>query len=228
MRLKVWDLPTRLFHWLLFLAVAAALLTGLQGGNWMVWHGRIGLLILGLLVFRLVWGVLGSTYARFAQFVPTPGRLLDYVQGRWRGVGHNPLGALSVLALLAVLLWQSVSGLFANDDIAFNGPLYPLVSRATSDWLTSWHRQALWPIVGLVTLHILAILFYAVLRGKNLVRPMLTGWTEADDPGMRSARGGKLWALLLAVILAGFAVWLADGGLLTPAAPPPPQSLPAW
>ena len=230
MRIKVWDLPTRVFHWLLFIAVAAALLTGLEGGNWMVWHGRIGLLILGLLAFRLVWGVLGSTYARFADFLPTPGRLLAYLAGRWHGLGHNPLGALSILALLGLLLWQTGSGLFSNDDIAFNGPLYALVSKATSDWLTGLHRQGLWLIVGLVALHILAALFYTFVRRNNLIRPMVTGWKEVPEPvpdlGAAPAQGGAWWALVLALVIAAGVVWIADGGLLPP--PPPPPPVPAW
>lgn len=225
MRIKVWDLPTRIFHWLLFVTVVAALITGLQGGNWMVWHGRIGLTILYLLVFRLIWGLLGSTYARFWQFFPTPGRLIAYFKGRWNGVGHNPIGAFSVFALLGVLTWQVGSGLFANDDIAFDGPLYPLVSKATSDWLTSWHRTTMWVVIGLVSLHVLAILFYRLVRGKDLVTPMVRGWKEMDGEGVRSARGGQLWALLLALILSGVAVWAASGALLPP---PPPPVVPAW
>jgi cytochrome b len=228
MRIKVWDLPTRLFHWLLFVAVAAALWTGWVGGSWIEWHGRLGLVVIWLLAFRLVWGFLGSTYARFAQFVPTPGRLLAYLRGRWHGEGHNPLGALSVFALLGYLTWQAVSGLFSNDDIAYEGPLADLVSGATSTWLSGLHRQGLWIILGLVALHVTAIAVYA-LRGRNLVKPMLVGWKESDDPGIRSARGGKLWALLLALILATAAVWVADGGLLPPPPPPPPpDAVPAW
>ncbi|MGD2019707.1 MAG: cytochrome b/b6 domain-containing protein [Thiohalocapsa sp.] len=225
MRIKVWDLPTRLFHWLLFVTVAAALWSGWVGGSWIEWHGRLGLLVLGLLVFRLVWGFLGSTYARFAQFAPTPGRVLAYLRGRWRGEGHNPLGALSVFALLGVLSWQAVSGLFSNDDIAFEGPLADLVSSGTSTWLSGLHRQGLWIILGLVGLHLAAIAVYA-LRGKNLVKPMLVGWKESDDPTVRSAKGGKLWALLLALALAAVVVWAANGGLLPP--PPPPAPTPAW
>ncbi len=231
MRIKVWDLPTRVFHWALFLAVTAALLTGLQGGNWMVWHERAGLLILGLLTFRLLWGLLGSTYARFAQFFPTPRKLLAYLRGHWHEEGHNPLGALSVLVLLGVLLFQAVSGLFSNDDIAFNGPLYALVSKATSDWLTSLHRQGLWLIVALVSLHILAALFYTLVRRNNLIRPMITGWKPAPPDGSRarSARGGPLWALLLAVLISASVVWIANGGLLPPPPPPPPAgSVPSW
>jgi len=231
MRIKIWDLPTRVFHWTLFLAVTAAILTGLQGGNWMPWHERAGLLILGLLVFRLIWGLLGSTYARFAQFLPTPRKILAYLRGYWHEEGHNPLGALSVFALLLVLLFQALSGLFSNDDIAFNGPLYALVSKATSNGLTSLHRQGLWIILALVSLHILAVLFYTLVRRNNLIRPMITGWKPAPSDGSRaaSARGGPLWALLLALLLSAAAVWIADGGLLPPPPPPPPAgSLPSW
>ncbi len=226
MQIKVWDLPTRVFHWVLFLAVSAAIFTGLQGGNWMVWHGRLGLLIIGLLAFRLVWGLIGSTYARFIRFVPTPGRVLAYLRGRWHGLGHNPLGALSVLGLLALLLWQSISGLFTNDDIAFDGPLQDLVTKSTSDWLTGLHRQGLWLILGLVALHVLAILFYKFIRGKDLIMPMLTGSTSSDAPDAEPARGGGLVAFIIALVIAVAAVWLAAGGLLPPPPPPPPP--PAW
>ncbi len=231
MRIKVWDLPTRVFHWALFLAVTAAILTGLQGGNWMVWHERAGLTILGLLAFRLLWGFLGSTYARFGQFFPTPGKILAYVRGYWHEEGHNPLGALSVFALLIVLLLQAGSGLFANDDIAFDGPLYGLVTKSTSDWLTSLHRQGLWIILALVSLHVLAVLFYLLFRNNNLIRPMITGWKPAPPNGSRlkSARGGPLWALLLALLMSVVVVWIAAGGLLPPPPPPPPPgSIPSW
>lgn len=227
MRIKIWDLPTRLFHWLLFVTVAAALWTGWVGGNWINWHGRLGLAVLGLLAFRLVWGVLGSTYARFAQFAPTPARLLDYLRGRWHGAGHNPLGALSVFALLGMLGWQAASGLFSNDDIAFKGPLASLVSSATSATLSSLHRQGLWIILALVGLHLAAILVYA-LRGRNLIKPMLLGWQETADPATRPATGGGPLALLLALGVALAVVWIADGGLLPPPPPPPPSAVPAW
>lgn len=230
MRTKVWDLPTRIFHWTLFLAVSTALLTGLQGGNWMVWHERAGLLILGLLIFRLIWGLLGSTYARFAQFFPTPSKLVAYLRGHWHGEGHNPLGALSVFALLLELSFQALSGLFSTDDIAVDGPLRQLVSASTSQWLTSLHRQGFWIVVGLVALHLMAVLFYAVVRRNNLVKPMVTGWKPApsDGSGPASARGGPLWALLFALALSGFGVWVASGGLIPAPPPAPPTQVPAW
>ena len=229
MRIKVWDLPTRVFHWTLFVAVTVALLTGLQGGHWMLWHERAGLLILGLLTFRLIWGFVGSTYARFAQFWPTPGTILAYLRGHWQGEGHNPLGALSVFALLLVLLFQAGSGLVSNDDIAFEGPLRDLVSKTTSNWLTGLHRQGLWVILALVSLHILAALFYTLVRRHPLIRAMITGWKPApsEGSGASSARGGPLWVLVLALLLSALAVWAAAGGLL-PAPPPPPGTVPTW
>ncbi len=213
-RILIWDLPTRLFHWLLVLLIAAAFVTGLQGGNLMVWHGRIGLLVLGLLVFRLAWGVLGSTYARFGQFVRGPGAVLDYLRGRWRGVGHSPLAALSVIALLAVLLFQSLSGLVSNDDIAFRGPLYVLVAKDTSDWLTSLHRQNIWLIGALIALHLIAVLLYTFVRKDNLIRPMIDGHRRVTDPSVPGATGGGWLGLLLALALAIGA--------------PPPGSVPTW
>ena len=117
------------------------------------------------------WGLVGSTYARFAHFVRGPGAIRAYLQGRWRGVGHNPLGALSVLALLGLLAFQVSTGLFSNDDIAFNGPLYPLVDKDTSDWLSGLHNQAEWFIYGLVGLHIAAILYYVRFKKDDIVKP---------------------------------------------------------
>nr|WP_201063189.1 cytochrome b/b6 domain-containing protein [Thiorhodovibrio winogradskyi] len=228
--IRVWDAPTRLFHWSLALLVLAAFLTGLQGGNWMVWHERAGLAILALLVFRLVWGVVGSTYARFAEFLPTPARVLAYVRGGWHGLGHNPLGALSVFALLGVLLFQVLTGLFANDDIAFDGPLFALVSKGLSNSLAGLHRQAIWLIGGLIGLHVAAALFYTLVRRHNIIRPMVTGVKQVDAGSdadwAQPARGGGLPALLLALALAGAVVWVAAGGLLAPPPPPPPP--PAW
>ena len=226
MRIQVWDLPTRLFHWSLAISVSMALITGLVGGNWMVWHGRIGLVVVGLLAFRLAWGFVGSTHARFSDFFPTPQRLSDYVRGAWSRHGHSPLGGLSVLALLMVLSVQVGLGLFSNDDIAFDGPLYGLVDKSTSDAMVGWHRQGLWVIVGLVALHVLAIGFYGLARGKNLVAPMLRGWKEADDAVTTS--GGGPAALVFALILAGAAVWFASGAWIPEPEPIPPAALPAW
>ncbi|MFD2113560.1 cytochrome b/b6 domain-containing protein [Thiorhodococcus fuscus] len=227
-RITLWDLPTRITHWALFVLVALAFVTGLTGGNLVTWHGWMGLAILGLVVFRLVWGVLGSTYARFSTFVRGPSAILDYLRGRWHGLGHNPLGALSVLTLLALLSFQCLTGLFATDDIAFEGPLRNLVDTDTSAWLSSLHRQAIWPIGGLVCLHVCAILFYTFVHRDNLVIPMLSGKKEISDPDARSATGGGPIAFVLAVAIAAAAVWVADGGLIPPPPPAPPSAVPSW
>ncbi|NMG49564.1 cytochrome B, partial [Azoarcus communis] len=213
---RVWDLPTRLFHWLLVVLMIGVFVTGLEGGNLIVWHGRLGVAIAGLLAFRLVWGFVGSTYARFAHFVPGPGRIRAYLKGEWEGLGHNPLGALSVLALLAVATFQVVSGLMSNDDIAFEGPLYALVSKDTSDWLTGLHRLNIWLIGALVALHVAAILFYVHVKKDNLVKPMITGVKAVEDPAAQAAKGGGLVAFIIALVFASGTVWAATGGLLSP------------
>lgn len=223
---RIWDLPTRLFHWLLVLSVTAAIVSVKIGGNAMVWHGRFGLTIFGLVVFRVVWGLVGSTYARFAHFVRGPGAIRDYLGGRWNGVGHNPLGALSVLALLALMSFQSVAGMLSNDDIAFQGPLVRLISSESSNWISGWHRRGEWLVYALVGLHVAAALFYTHVKKDNLIAPMITGTRMVSDPAVEPARGGGPVAFILAVAVALFAVWAISGGLL-PAPPPPPQT-PDW
>jgi cytochrome b len=223
--IRLWDLPIRLFHWVLALAVAAAFATGLAGGNWMTWHGRLGIAIVGLLSFRLLWGLVGSTYARFGQFVPGPSALRAYLRGDWQGVGHNPLGALSVLTLLGLLSVQVLSGLFANDDIAFAGPLQDLVAKGTSDWLTGLHRQVIWILGGLIALHIAAVLFHSYVRKDDLLSAMVGGRKTVAVSGARDAASGGWLALIAALGLATLAMWFADGGLLPV---PTPMAAPTW
>lgn len=227
-RIYLWDLPTRLFHWLLALSIVAAVITGQVGGNWIEWHARLGLLIVGLLVFRVVWGFIGSTYARFGEFFPTPAKISAYLKGAWRRPGHNPLGALSVFGLLAVCALQVTSGLFANDDIAFNGPLLDLVGKEISDRLTGFHHLLVNLLILLVALHLAAIVFYAHVRKDNLVKPMVVGWKETEGPA-ESAKGGGFVALLVALLLAAAAVYGASGAWMP--APPPPApaaTTPSW
>ena|SRR5690554_7593 len=221
--ISLWDLPTRLFHWLLVLAVTGSLVSVNLGGNWMLWHERFGLAIVGLLSFRLVWGIAGSRYSRFHHFIPGPASVTAYIQGRWQGVGHNPLGALSVLAMLGLLGFQAVTGLFATDDIAFNGPLYRGV---TSDWnstITSWHKLTEWFIYGLIGLHIATVFFYTLVKKDNLIAPMITGRKRVNKELISESKGGSLSALIIALVIAGFAVWIANGGLLPPPSPPAPD-----
>ena len=224
-RIRVWDLPTRAFHWLLVVCVVAAFVTVKIGGNAMVWHGRIGLAVVGLLVFRIVWGFAGSTYARFASFVRGPAAIRAYLRGDWQGEGHNPLGALSVLALLGVLLALVSTGLFANDDIAFEGPLYALVGKELSDRARGIHHLFEPLILLLVFLHVAAIAFYVRVRKETLVMPMITGWREGSG---ESARGGGPVAFVVAVAIALAAVYAASGAWLPAPPPPPAGEAPNW
>jgi cytochrome b len=221
-RAYVWDVPTRLFHWSLLVLVVSAFVTAKIGGNAMVWHGRIGLAILGLLVFRIVWGFVGSTYARFLQFVRGPSAIRAYLRGQWNGLGHNPLGALSVLGLLGILAAQAGTGLFANDDIAFEGYLLPLVGSELSGKITGIHHLLEKVLMVLVALHVGTIVFYARVKKHNLVKPMISGW--AEGAAEQSAQGGNAIAFIVAVLVAAAAVWAASGALLPPPPPAPPAS----
>ena len=206
---RVWDLPLRIFHWSLAIAIAAAYVTAEFGGSeWGEWHGRIGWFVLALFIFRLVWGFIGAQHARFRSFFPTPGRIRAYLQGRWRGVGHNPLGALSVLALLILVGAQVATGLFANDDISFAGPLASWIDSGASQRLTSWHEQVFYVLAGFILLHIVAVLFYLLWRRSNLIAPMLTGYKlVAYAPAVASEKS-LAWRFAAAVFVAVAVSWL--------------------
>ena len=146
------------------------------GGNAIQWHAYCGYTALALILFRVIWGFVGSQYARFANFVPSPATLIAFLRGQVDGgLGHNPLGALSVIALLAVVLIQALTGLFADDDIFFQGPLAKYVSNDTVTLLTSIHHFNQYLIFALVGLHIAAISYYYFIKRENLVGPMVTG-----------------------------------------------------
>jgi len=209
-RLRVWDLPTRLFHWLLAAVVLGSFVSAKLGGAYMVWHERLGYAALALLAFRLIWGFVGGRYARFTQFVRGPATVRAYLRGQWQGLGHNPLGALSVLALLAALGFQAVSGLFTNDDIAFEGPLARYVSGWLSSLLTTLHRGNEKVILLLVALHLAAIAFYRLARRHDLIGPMLHGDAQAPAGALpsRDDIALRLRALVIAALCAAAVVWL--------------------
>jgi cytochrome b len=209
-KIRVWDLPLRLFHWLLALLVVAAVVAQKIGGNAMVWHFRIGYCVLALLLFRLVWGLVGPRYARFVDFLRGPVPILDYLKGSGRNYpGHNPLGSLSVVALLGFLLFQVATGLFSNDDIASEGPLVKFISKEVSDQATWLHKELGATVIYiLVGLHVAAILWYAHLKKEKLVKAMITGDKEVDYEA-EPAQDGLLTRLaaVLVLALAAFAVW---------------------
>lgn len=231
-KIEVWDLPLRVFHWLLVSTVIAAYITGELGGLLTDWHGRIGILALGLLVFRLIWGFVGSTNARFSSFFPTLTRVSAYLKGGWQGHGHNPLGGLSVLALLGILAALVLTGLFANDDIVFEGPLFNLVSKDISDQLTGWHELIFNILAVLISLHVAAIAFYLKIKKINLVTPMVTGKKKVPLEETNTAKGAGLITFLIALALSGALTWAIASGVLVsylqPPAPLPAASTQNW
>ena len=215
---KVWDLPTRLFHWALAVLTVLLVATGLSGK--LGAHMLAGQAVLALLLFRLAWGFVGSRTSRFSDFVKGPGAALAYVRaaanGHVRSIGHNPLGAYSVLALLAVMLAQAATGLFATDDIFTEGPLAHLVATKTVKLLSTVHRLGLYGVLAFVGLHLAAVAFYRFAKKDDLVEAMISGrkTVPADVSGIVFA--GSFKALVLAVLAAAL-VW---GGLaLVPPAP---------
>jgi cytochrome b len=208
---RVWDLPTRVFHWALVIALIAQVTTGKIGGAALTWHMRIGYCIFALIVFRLVWGFVGGHWSRFTSFVYGPASALRYLRNRHAAgdlfhVGHNPLGSASVFAMLAILIVQVATGLVADDEIATVGPLNRLVSTSFGLSATAWHKGAgLVIILTLVVLHVLAILFYRLRRRQDLIGPMFSGdkLLLAPVPGSVDDRMSRVRALAIIVASAG-------------------------
>jgi len=219
-RTRVWDLPTRVFHWTLALCIVGSVVTAKVGGAATAWHLRLGYVVFGLLVFRIVWGLVGGRWSRFASFIYSPDTVLRYLRGQSRpdehvDVGHNPLGSLSVFALIGFLIVQVGTGLIADDEIATTGPLNRFVSSATGIAATGWHKN--WGqgiLITLVVLHIAAILFYLLGKKKNLVRPMITGdkALPAGTPAATDTAGTRLLALLLGALCAAVVTWVVAMG----------------
>jgi cytochrome b len=216
-RVRIWDAPTRVFHWGLALAVVGLVVTGKMGE--MIWHMRLGLLVMALLVFRLVWGLVGGRWSRFIHFVYAPTTVWAYLRGDTQRdpmrherleAGHSPMGALSVFAMLGILGFQVATGLVADDEIATTGPLYRFVSSATAAWATGWHKGwGQWLLLGLVALHVLAIVYYTRVKKKPLVTAMLTG-DKASARGLPSSRD-DMTTRVLALVIAAAAGGLAYG-----------------
>jgi cytochrome b len=209
---KVWDAPTRLFHWLIVGLVAFSWWTAEE--HMMDWHRRSGFTIVGLLVFRIWWGFAGPATARFSHFLKGPGTVFGYVPKLFSkdykaAFGHNPLGALSVIAILLALIAQVGLGLFAMDtDGIESGPLARFVSYDTAEQMGDLHEDAFNILLILIALHIAAIAFYVVVKRINLITPMITGRRPANDDGPGIERV-PLWRFLVGVVLAvAVSAWL--------------------
>lgn len=207
--LRVWDLPVRLFHWALALSIVLGIIFVKIGGNAIEWHAYCGYVTLTLVMFRIIWGFVGSWHARFLNFVPSPKRLIAYLRGQTDGgLGHNPLGAFSVLALLLTVLIQALTGLFADDDIFFQGPLAKYASNSTVAFLTSVHHFNQYIIFALVGLHLLAIFYYLLVKKDNLIKPMITGDKNAPANISSQAVDTARQRLAALMILLGLSIGL--------------------
>lgn len=199
----VWDLPVRVTHWALVLAVAGCWATHYAGIEWFEWHRRFGYAVLVLAVFRVAWGFVGSRHARFASFVRGPRAMVAYLRAGGRAtVGHNPFGALSVLALLALLLLQAATGLFANDEIISMGPFYGWIAPGLSNRITTLHRASSDWLLVLIGLHVVAVAFHVRVRRQPLVRAMISGRKPAADVPAAEAITGSRVPLAVMIVLA--------------------------
>ena len=214
---RVWDLPTRVFHWSLAAAVPTMVLTGQVGGAWMKWHFLLGYTVIALLLFRVIWGFFGGYWSRFSTFVHRPHMVIGYLrqrEGSAMSVGHNPLGGYSVLAMLLTLLAQAASGLMSDDEILSAGPLAHRLPEAMVRAMTFLHTgPGKWVVILLLLLHVLAIAWYRVGRSENLIRPMLNGEKSLQQEAPESrddnqARGLALILLLCcATLIAAMLAW---------------------
>jgi cytochrome b len=215
---RVWDLPTRIFHWALAACVFCLLITGFRGGDAMPWHYRFGYCVLTLLMFRLVWGVVGGKWSRFASFVYAPSSIIRYLKGQGEAlhsVGHNPLGAFSVFAMLALLLVQVSTGLISDDEISAAGPLTKFVSNVTVSLASSYHvtiGKVL--VIVLVITHLAAIVFYLYKKRENLIKPMLHGdkLLPNSTPASADTAATRTLALVILLACAAAVYWLVSLG----------------
>jgi cytochrome b len=212
-KVRVWDLPVRLFHWTLVVLLVTSYFSGRAGGDWMKLHFWSGYTILTLLLFRIAWGFVGSTTARFSHFLAGPAAAVDHLRklasrGRPREVGHNPLGGAMVVVLIFAVLLQATAGLFSADtDLGtVNGPLAPLIADKWVDKATAFHKYWVNVLLVLVGVHVLAAIVYLVWKRQNLIGAMLTGNKHVDDvmapgdkaPVLAFASGRLALSLLIA------------------------------
>lgn len=207
---RVWDFPTRLFHWLTVALVAGAWIT--ERFNWINLHVRFGETLLALVLFRLMWGCVGSETSRFGSFISTPAAAFRHLRHLFRRepdiqVGHNPAGAWMVLLLLALLLIETLSGIYVYNDIADEGPLSEIVPARIANAISALHAYGWYVLLAAVVLHLCAIGVYALAKGHNLLGPMLTGRKRLPSTIASPARA-SLWLAALLLALAAMIVAL--------------------
>jgi cytochrome b len=215
--LKIWDLPVRIFHWALVVAFAAAYITNLLGVNYFKYHVWCGYVVIILVLFRIIWGLVGTYHAKFINFVRNPFATAKYAVSIIKKVdkhyaGHNPLGALMVVMLLLTILIQAITGLFSNDEIFNLGPLYGYISNDLSIVLTAIHQKLFYWILAAVILHIIAVFLHVFFKRDNLIKAMMTGKKSNKgheaEKAITSSRSGM--ALIIIIILAIVLAWVVQ------------------
>jgi len=209
----IWDLPLRIFHWALVITIAGAWYTSDQDNGLIEHHLTFGYVALGLIIFRVLWGFFGTRHSQFKHFIPTPVKLLAYVKNNNSSkepAGHNPLGSLMVVFMLTIILLQSVSGLFMNDDIFTAGPYYDTINEDIEAILVFIHRNSFDVIIGAIVLHVLAIACYKKFKGKSLVLPMITGKKSSTDVSEQDAikHSKVIVGIIVAIAVIAFVYWL--------------------
>lgn len=211
----VWDLPLRIFHWLFAVTIFALWYTAEQEGDLIDIHMTLGYVALGLLTFRVIWGIIGPKHARFAQFIPSPNRVINYLKclknkQSFYAPGHNPLGALMVILMIVLVSLQAISGLFINDDIFSAGPYYGSLSDEFGKVMSFIHHNIFDYMIIAIALHIGAIIFYWLVKKQNLVLPMITGNKKADEVKEEDKISGSriVLAIIIAALTAAFIYWL--------------------
>lgn len=213
-KLLIWDIPVRLFHWLLVISLLASWYTSDGERGLIDYHLKLGYFILGLIIFRIIWGVFGTKYAKFSQFIPKRAALFNYLQNfkqekNYTTVGHNPLGGLMVVFMLALILSQAISGLFMHDDVFTAGPYYESASSSVQRFMSFIHNNVFDVIIIVSILHISAVFYYLLVKKANLILPMITGYKANSDGNKRGIKSSKvLLALIIILIVAIFLYWL--------------------
>lgn len=211
----VWDLPLRIFHWLLVAAIVTSWITAELGSEYMLYHLYSGYVVIGLLAFRLVWGFVGTRHAQFSQFFPTPKKVLGYIANLRSSelkpsVGHNPLGALMTFFFILLLIMQAVTGLFLSDDVFTSAPYQGVLSEDWESLFNKIHHTGFDILLIAIVLHIAAVLFYLLIKKSNLIWPMITGKKLAKDVSKEeSISGSKITlAIFLVALITLFVYWL--------------------
>lgn len=207
--LPLWDLPTRLIHWSLIPLLSMLWFSSEVLKSFDV-HAYLGLVLIGLLSFRITWGFVGTKYARFSEFLAGKQAVKQYLQGTWQGLGHNPIGGWSALLMLSLLVLVTITGLFAHHHEDFYAPFAQFVSHDVSRFFNQTHKLLFNLLLIVVGVHVLSILFYRRILNKDLVTPMLTGKVETDL--QEHARDDvRPWAVLLSTINGLLMIYFASG-----------------